>query len=396
MLKDNSVNTGRKRGSGPLAGLKVIEFAGLGPGPFCAMMLSDAGADVLRIDRPGTGPSPHPVLERGRRSVAIDLKSPAGIAAVLKLIEQADALIEGYRPGVMERLGLGPEVALVRNPRLVYGRMTGWGQEGPLSQVAGHDPNYIALTGAVHAIGTPERPVLPLNIVGDYGGGGMFFAYGLMAALWHARATGEGQVVDVAIVDGVLSMMSALYGNLAAGTFTGEREGTGAYGAGPFNGVYRCADGRFVALCAFEPQFYAALLAALGVSDDPDLAAQFDRNRWPAAKAKLEAIFATRSQADWYAHFDGVDACFAPVISMKEAIAHPHNAARQSFVEVAGMTVPAPGPRFSRTPASVQGPPPQPGQHNVEALIEWGFSGQEIRLLQDSGVLAEPTIAATG
>lgn len=349
------------------------------------MMLSDSGADVLRIDRPGAPPSPHPVLERGRRSVILDLKSPAGAAAALRLIERADALIEGFRPGVMERLGLGPDAALTRNPRLVYARMTGWGQDGPLAQVAGHDPNYIALTGAVHAIGTPEQPVLPLNIVGDYGGGGMLLAFGIMSALWHARETGEGQVVDAAIVDGVLSTMSALYGDMAAGRFSGEREGPGAYGSAPFSGVYCCADGLWVSLCAFEPQFYAALLERLGLTTDPDLAPQFDRSRWPAAKAKLVAAFAAQPRAHWNALFEGVDACFAPVISMAEAPAHPHHVARGAFMELDGMTVPAPSPRYSRTPAAVQGPPIVPGAGAADALAEWGFQSAEIAALSACG-----------
>ena len=364
--------------SGPLRGLRIIEIASLGPGPFAAMMLSDAGADILRLDRPGTPPSPHPVLERGRRSVVLDLKSPQGSAAALRLCERADALIEGFRPGVMERLGLGPEVVLARNPRLVYARMTGWGQEGPLAQVAGHDPNYVALTGAVNAIGTPDQPVLPLNIVGDYGGGGMLLAFGIMSALWHARATGEGQVVDVAIVDGVLSMMSALYGDMAAGRFSGERQGPGAYGSSPFSGLYRCADGLYVTLCAFEPHFYAALLERLGLTGDPDLSSQFDRDRWPAGKAKLAATFASAPRAHWCALFEGVDACFAPVISMAEAPAHPQHVARRAFVELDGITVPAPSPRYSRTPAAVQGPPATPGIGAGDALADWGFSKDEI------------------
>ena len=370
---------------GPLTGVKILEIASLGPGPFAAMLLSDCGADVLRIDRPGSGPSPHPVLERGRRSVILDLKSPDGVAAVLRLIEMADALIEGFRPGVMERLGLGPDVALARNPRLVYARMTGWGQEGPLAQVAGHDPNYVALTGAVHAIGTPEQPVLPLNVVGDYGGGGMFLAFGLMSALWHARATGDGQVVDVAIVDGVLSLMSALYGDMAAARFSGEREGPGAYSAGPCTGVYRCADDRHIVFCAFEPQFYAAMIAALGLADDADFAGQFDRDRWPAAKAKLAELFSTRPQAHWCALFDGIDACFAPVITMAEAPAHPHHVARGAFIDLAGMTVPAPAPRFSLTPAAVQGPPVMPGAGGAEALADWGYAADDIAALAQSG-----------
>ncbi|HUD90850.1 CaiB/BaiF CoA-transferase family protein [Sphingobium sp.] len=370
--------------SGPLSGLRILEVASLGPAPFAAMMLSDSGADVLRIDRPGTQPSPHPVLERGRRSVILDLKSPKGVSTVLKMIERADALIEGFRPGVMERLGLGPEVALARNPSLVYARMTGWGQDGPLAQVAGHDPNYVGLTGAVHAIGTPEQPVLPLNIVGDYGGGGMLLAFGIMSALWHSRATGEGQVVDAAIVDGVLSMMSALYGDMAAGRFTGERQGPGAYGSSPFSGLYRCGDGLYISLCAFEPHFYAALLDRLELTQELDPAAQFDRVCWPATRTKLAGTFASAPREHWCALFEGVDACFAPVISMAEAPAHPHHVARGAFMNLDGMTVPSPSPRYAQTPAAVQGPPSHPGTGGREVLAEWGFTQDEIAGIMDA------------
>jgi alpha-methylacyl-CoA racemase len=318
----------------------------------------------------------------------IDLKSQAGVNAVIGLSARADALIEGFRPGVMERLGLGPEILLERNPRLVYARITGWGQTGSNAHIAGHDPNYIAMTGAVHAMGPPDSPVLPLNIVGDYGGGGMFLAFGLMSALWHARATGEGQVIDVAIVDGVLSMMTALYGSLAAGAFSGERTGAGAYAAGPFNGVYMCADGKAITLCAFEPPFYRALLEALGMADDPDLKQQFDRARWPAGKAKLKAQFAREPQSYWIALLGDIDACFAPVISMREALDHPYHVERANFVEVAGTTVPAPAPRFSKTPAGAQGPPVEPGQGGAAALRDWGLADEEIGALVESRAIS--------
>lgn len=364
--------------TGPLAGLKVLEFAGLGPGPFAAMMLSDCGADVLRIDRAESGPSPHAVLERGRRSVVLDLKSDAGIATARRLAATADLLIEGFRPGVMERLGLGPDALLALNPRLVYARMTGWGQDGPLAQDAGHDPNYLALTGAVNAIGTTEEPVLPLSLVGDYGGGGMLLAFGAMSALWHARATGEGQVVDVAMIDGVMTMMSALYGSFADGKFSGERAGPGSFSAAPFTGVYRCKDGLFVTLCAFEGKFYRTLLGRLGLADDPDLKGQFDRETWPAGKAKLAAIFATRSRDEWTAFFDGLPVCLTPVLSMGEAQRHPHNVARGAFVDLEGQSVPAPSPRFSATPAAIRSGPVRPGDQAREALADWGLDDAEI------------------
>ncbi|MET0370008.1 MAG: CaiB/BaiF CoA-transferase family protein [Sphingobium sp.] len=377
----------KKPAGGPLTGLKVIEFAGLGPGPFAAMLLSDSGADVVRIDRPNSEPSPHPVLERGRRSVVLDLKSADGQAIALKLAASADLLVESFRPGVMERLGLGPETLLSLKPSLVYARITGWGQTGPLAHTVGHDPNYVALTGAQYAIGTADRPVLPLNIVGDYGGGGMLLAYGVMAALWHARNSGEGQVVDVAIVDGVLSMMSALYGNLATGSFSGERSGEGAFGASPSIGLYRCADGNHVSLCAFEPRFFQTLLSRLGVADDADISAQYDKSRWPAARAKLEAIFLRKSRDEWCALLGEDDVCLSPVLSMSEAQRHPHNVARGAFVDIDGVSVPAPVPRFSATPAAVRGKPVQPGEDGMGALRDWGFSSDEIERLARKGAL---------
>lgn len=376
--------------SGPLAGLKVVEMAGRGPAPFCAMLLSDSGADVLRIEGGGGTPRAaiETAIERGRRSVLLDLKTPAGVEACLDLIEAADVLIEGYRPGVMERLGLGPAVALARNPRLVYGRMTGWGQEGPLAQTAGHDPNYLALTGAINAIGTPERPVLPLNLVGDFGGGGMYLAFGLLSALHHARATGQGQVVDAAIVDGVLSLMTPLYGAFAAGEVSGERSGSGAFEARHYANVYRCADGRFITVCAYEPQFYAQLLTATGAAADPQFAHQHDPRHWPSLKAKLAALFATRTRDEWCALMDGVDACFAPVLSMAEAPHHPHNLARQAFVPVDGVSLPAPAPRFSHTPGAIQ--PSSPPARQKETLADWGFSAARIEALVASGALRQP------
>ncbi|MDY0013953.1 MAG: CaiB/BaiF CoA-transferase family protein [Rhodocyclaceae bacterium] len=379
------------KASGPLAGLKVVEMAGSGPAPFCAMLLSDSGADVVRIERGPGGvrrAAIETAIERGRRSVALDLKAAAGVEACLGLIEVADVLIEGYRPGVMERLGLGPDVALARNPRLVYGRMTGWGQAGPLAQAAGHDPNYLALTGALNAIGPPERPVLPLNILGDFGGGGLYLAFGILSALLHARATGQGQVVDAAIVDGVLSLMTSLYGAFAAGEVSGERAGSGAYEARHFSNVYRCADGQFVTVCAYEPQFYAELLKRTGACADPEFARQHDPCHWPSLKAKLAAIFATRTRDEWCVIMEGSDACFAPVLSMAEVPRHPHNLARRAFIEVEGVRLPAPAPRYTRTPSAVQASSPAARQQ--ETLADWGFSLARIEALVAAGALRQP------
>ena len=363
---------------GPLAGVAVLEFAGLGPTSFCGMLLSDMGADVLRIERPGAGRSPHPILERGRRQVVLDLKGPAGQAAARRLAERADILIEGYRPGVMERLGLGPDEALELNPRLVYGRMTGWGREGPYAAMPGHDVNYVALTGALHLIGTKARPVMPLNLVGDHGGGGAFLTIGVLAALQHARTSGQGQVVDAAMIDGVSMLMTQTWGALADGRFRDEREANTSNGAAHYMGVYECADGAFISFASFEPQFYRAMLEKLGLAGDPLFQAQHDRALWPQQKARMAEVVAGRTRAEWCALLEGSEACFAPVLSMREAAAHPHNQARAAFVERDGRLQPAPAPRFSATPSAIQGAPPEPADHDRAALRDWGLSPDEV------------------
>ncbi len=364
---------------GPLSGIRVVEFAGIGPGPFCAMLLADLGAEVIRLDRPdGAAMDRRDAVLRGRRSVTLDLKQPGAVAAALKLVEGADALIEGFRPGVMERLGLGPEVCLARNPRLAYGRMTGWGQTGPLAQAAGHDMNYIAITGALHAMGRAgERPAPPLNLVGDYGGGGMLLAMGLLAAILNARSTGQGQVVDAAMSDGAALLMAPIYTMMARGRWQPERESNMLDGAAPWYDTYTCADGGFVSVAPIEPQFFDLFLRRLGI--DPD--AHKDRMQpaaWPALKAKLAAVFASQPRDHWAALFEGTDACVAPVLSMAEAPLHPHNVARQTFIERDGALQSAPAPRFSATPGSAELPPPTRGEHTQDVLGALGYSAADI------------------
>ena len=339
--------------TGPLVGLRVLELAGIGPVPFCGMLLSDLGADVVRIDRPGTRYDRFTIEARGRRSVELDLKRSEDRDQALALCDHADALIEGFRPGVMERLGFGPDIALARNRRLVYGRMTGWGQTGPYASKAGHDLIYLALTGALHGIGTADKPVPPLNLVADFGGGALYLAFGLMAAVHHARATGEGQVIDCAMTDGTIGLMGLLYGHLARGTWTDRREANVIDGGSHFYNTYRCADDGWVALAAIEPQFYARLLDRLGLAGDPEFARQMEPALWPKLKQRLADLFATRTRAEWTALLEEADCCFAPVLSMTEAPAHPHNLARGAFVLLDGVQQPAPAPRFSRTPGEV-------------------------------------------
>src|SRR4051812_8777822 len=316
-------------GQGPLSGLRIVEFAGIGPGPFCGMLLSDLGADVIRIDRKGSGrSSPADVTARGRRSVALDLKSPAAVETCLKLMESADGLIEGFRPGVMERLGLGPDVALARNPKLVFGRMTGWGQTGPYAKAAGHDMNYIAITGALAAIGTQDKPVPPLNLVGDFGGGALYLAFGLLAGVIHARATGQGQVIDCAMSDGAASLMAMFYGFRAGGMWGEGRRSNLLDGGAHFYDTYQCGDGKWISIGSIEPQFYLLLLEKTGITD-PQFQHQMSREEWPELREKLAAVIATKTRDDWCALMDGTDVCFAPVLTMDEAPAHAHNAARQ-------------------------------------------------------------------
>lgn len=379
---------------GPLAGKKIIEIAGIGPGPFCAMMLADLGADVVRIDRasnamagdPATPPGD--VLNRGRRSVAVDLKNPDGVDTVLTLVDAADALIEGFRPGVMERLGLGPDVCLGRNPALVYGRMTGWGQGGPYASTAGHDINYIALAGALDPIGRRDGPpVPPLNLVGDFGGGGMLLALGICAALLETAESGQGQVVDAAMVDGAAILMTMFHAMRAMGIWD-DRRGTNMFDSGAhFYDVYETADDKFVSIGSIEPQFYAELLRLTELDGEP-LPWQHDKAEWPALKERLAAIFRRKTRDEWCELMEGTDVCFAPVLSMAEAPEHPHNVARGTFTEVAGIVQPSPAPRFSRTAAGIQGPPPHAGQHTVEVLTEWGLDADAVAKLKATGAVA--------
>ncbi|OGK88303.1 MAG: carnitine dehydratase [Candidatus Rokubacteria bacterium GWC2_70_16] len=379
--------------TGPLAGIKVVEIAGIGPGPFCAMMLSDMGAEVLRVDRTAkadigfAGDPRKSLLNRGRRSVAIDLKHPAAIAAVKRLVAGADALIEGFRPGVMERLGLGPDECLAVNPRLVYGRMTGWGQDGPMAHAAGHDINYIALSGVLHAIGRRGGPpVPPLNLVGDFGGGGMYLAFGLLCALLEAARSGRGQVVDAAMVDGSASLATAIFGLRALGAWSEERGDNVLDSGAPWYDVYETKDGKYVAIGSLEKRFYGELMRLTGLADD-NLPKQWDRTQWPELRSRLAATFKSKTREEWRAIMEGSDVCFAPVLSYSEALQHPHNRARGTFVEVDGIEQPAPAPRFSRTPAAIQRPPARPGEHTEEALGDWGFSAADIAALRTAGAL---------
>ncbi len=361
--------------SGPLTGVRVVEMAGLGPAPFCAMLLSDMGADVVRVDRP-TGSNPLGLdvdfLNRGRRSVALDLKSQVGVDRCLQLISRADILIEGFRPGVMERLGLGPDVCQSRNPGLVYGRMTGWGQEGPLAHAAGHDINYIALSGVLHSIGSDEHVVPPLNLVGDFGGGAMYLAFGVICALFESRQSGQGQIVDAAMVDGAAHLMTMMYGLFHNGKWSQQRESNLLDGGAHFYGAYECADKKWIAIGAIEPPFYRLLLDALDLSDDPQAQSQ-DPSNWAVMRSRFSEIFKTQDRAYWCERMEGTDICFAPVLEMSEAIAHRHNEARQVFVDAFGAIQPAPAPRFSRTPGLIRRPPPSPGSHNDEVFKDWNI-----------------------
>jgi alpha-methylacyl-CoA racemase len=375
---------------GPLKGVKIIEFGGIGPGPFCAMMLSDMGADVIRIERKGqlslTEPK-YDVMKRNRRSIGIDLRKPEGAAAALKMIAKFDALQEGFRPGVMEKLGLGPDICLEINPALVYGRMTGWGQDGPLARAAGHDINYISLSGALHTFGRKdEKPVAPLNLVGDFGGGGMLLAFGMVCALLEAQKSGRGQVVDAAMVDGSAALMAMIYGLRAAGVWADERGVNLIDGGAHFYDTYETADGKYISVGAIEPQFYQRLLRHAGI-EDPDFKDQLDPQKWPALKEKITNIFKTKTRAEWCQIMEGTDICFAPVLSLDEAPEHPHNRERKTFVAVDGVVQPAPTPRFSKTPPELQSPPPQPGEHTKAVLGEFGFSADEIEGLEAVGAI---------
>ncbi len=381
---------------GPLSHLTVIELAGIGPGPFACMLLADLGATVIRVDRLPGPPSRggledlmrnDGIVDRGRRSIAVNMKDPRGVEAVLKLVKGADVLIEGFRPGVAEKLGLGPEACHARNPRLVYGRMTGWGQSGPLAHAAGHDINYIALSGALGAMGPADRPpVPPLNLVGDFGGGGMLLVVGVLAAQAEAQRSGQGQVVDAAMTDGAALLMAAQYGLMAKGFWQDRRESNFLDGAAHFYGTYECADGRFVSIGAIEPQFYQQLLALCGI-DDPGFQKQWDSGEWPMLRSQLEALFRTRTRDDWCALLEGTDVCFAPVLSLSEAPHHPHNRARGTFVEVDGAVQPAPAPRFDRTPTQLPPRAPAVGAHTRALLAQAGYASDGIDALCAAGVV---------
>jgi len=371
---------------GPLTGYRIIEIAGIGPGPFAAMLLSDMGAEVIRVERAQSvrGPAPDTpngdVSLRGRRNIALDLKHPDGVATLLDLVERADGLIEGFRPGVMERLGVGPAECHARNPKLVFGRMTGWGQDGPYGQAAGHDINYISLAGALAHFGRHgEAPVPPLNMVGDFGGGGMFLAFGVVCALLEASKSEQGQVVDTAMVDGTAVLMTMFWSMKASGFFDENAPGTNLLDTGAhFYDVFRCADGKYISLGSIEPQFYAELLRLTGLSDDPEFARQMDRALWPHLKTRLRQVFETKSSAEWCAIMEHTDVCFAPVLTMSEAGEHPHNVARKTFIELGGVQQPAPAPRFSRTTPTVDRLPAHPGQHSREILEDWGIPAERI------------------
>ena len=373
---------------GPLAGKKIIEIAGIGPGPFCAMVLSDLGAEVIRVDRVSAVPEEFPenpsmdLLNRGRKSVAFNLKNPEGVESLLRLVESADALLEGFRPGVAERLGVGPDECLERNPKLVYGRMTGWGQNGTYADMAGHDINYIALSGVLGTIGREgEAPVPPINLVGDFGGGGMLLALGICAGLVETSTSGKGQVVDAAMTDGSALLATMIHSFVAMGIW-GER-GTNMLDTGaPFYDVYECSDGEYISLGSIEPQFYAELLRITEL-DQEDLPKQMDRSQWPAMKEKIAKTIQEKTRDQWVELMEGTDVCFAPVLSPSEAFEHPHNVERGTFVEVAGIKQPAPAPRYSRTPGAIDSPPPHPGQHTNDVLSSWGFTEEEITNLRE-------------
>jgi alpha-methylacyl-CoA racemase len=380
---------------GPLSGLRLIEIAGIGPGPMAAMMLGDMGADIIRVDRTVShvmdrlSDPKFAVHNRSRRSVSVDLQKPGGAEIVLRLAENAHGLMEPFRPGVAERLGIGPDVCLKRNPKLVYGRMTGWGQEGPLAKAAGHDQNYIALSGALHAIGRKgEKPVPPLNLVGDFGGGGMLLAFGMACGLVDSIRSGKGQVVDAAMVDGTGLLLGGIWGMAGAGLWDdSQREHNMLDGGAHFYDTYETKDGKYVSIGSIEPQFYALLLEKTGLKGQ-DLPAQHDRAKWPEMKKKFTEVFKTKTRDEWCEIMEGTDICFAPVLTMHEAPHHKHAKARNGYVDVAGFMQPAPAPRFSRTPGSVKGPAPKRGVHTEEVLRENGFSAGEIKELTSSGVIA--------
>jgi len=378
---------------GPLTGIRIVELAGIGPGPFAAMLLADQGAEVIRVERARSGGGVFGTSDntlRNRRNIAVDLKQPEGVETVLRVIERSDGLIEGFRPGVTERLGLGPDVCLARNPKLVYGRMTGWGQDGPYAPYAGHDLNYIALAGVAAHIGRAgQHPTPPLNLVGDYGGGAMFLAFGLVSALLEAARSGNGQVVDAAMVDGAATLMAPFWGGVV-GKGLGPR-GTNLLDSGShFYDMYRCSDGEYVSIGSIEPQFYAELLRITGLDGDPDFSGNhFDSTNWATLKVRMREVFATKSRAEWCALMEHTDVCFAPVLTMTEALEHPHNVARGTFVEFDGRPQPAPAPKFSRTPGAVTRSPVPPGTDTRDVLADLGFDETEIKALESSGAVVQ-------
>ncbi len=377
---------------GPLTGIKIVELAGIGPGPFCGMMLADMGAEVIRVDRAGGGNRrPIDVLTRNRKSIAVNLKSDAGKEVVLKLCQGADAIFEGFRPGVTERLGLGPDDCMARNPRLVYGRMTGWGQDGPMAQAAGHDINYISLAGALHAIGARgEKPVVPLNLVGDFGGGGMVLAFGLVCAILEAQKSGSGQVVDTAMVDGAATLMSMFFSMKAMGVMKEERGTNMLDGGAHFYDTYETSDGKYVSIGSIEPQFYALLLEKAGLDKD-DFSAQMDQSRWPEYKEKIATVFKSKTRDEWCDLMEGSDVCFAPVLSLSEVADHPHNKARDAFVEIDDVLQPAPAPRFSRSQTTIAHGSRIAGEDTIQVLTEAGYDQSEIDLLVESGAVSSAT-----
>ena len=377
---------------GPLAGVRVVELQGIGPGPYCGMMLADMGAEIIRIDRAANAGKPAAktdILARGRKSIAVDLKSADGVETVLKIVESADVLVEGFRPGVMERLGLGPDVCLARNPKLIFGRMTGWGQTGSMAPAAGHDINYISLSGALHAIGPKdEKPTPPLNLVGDFGGGGMLLAFGIAAALYETSKSGQGQVIDAAMTDGSALLMNAIFGLMNAGRWSHDRGSNMLDGGAHFYGTYETADGRWISIGSIEPQFYALLLEKTGLDQDTSMPPQMDQADWPVLQEKLTGVFKQKSRDEWDAIMLGTDICYAPVLTFEEACAHPHNAARQTFVEHNGVTQAAPAPRFSRTEPELPDTAAAPGNATDEILADIGLDAEAIAALRASGAVA--------
>lgn len=374
--------------AGPLSGIRIIEFAGIGPGPFCGMMLADHGAEVIRIERPGGLVLPNDPLARSRRSIRINTKMPEGVALVRELVKKSDGVIEGFRPGVMERMGLGPDVLLADNPRLVYGRMTGWGQHGPYASAAGHDINYIALSGALHTCARQGgQPTPPVNYLGDFGGGGMMLAFGMVSALLAVKTGGAGQVIDCAMTDGSALLMSMVWGLYSAGLWQ-DQPGVNRLDSGaPYYDTYQTSDGKWVAIGAIEPQFYALLRSRIGLEEDPDFDAQNDPSVWPRLKEKLAALFRTRSRDEWCEILETTDACFAPVLSLAEAPRHPHNVARETFIELDGVTQPAPAPRYSVTKTDRPRAGGAPGAHTDEVLARLGYDEDRIRALRQASIV---------